>query len=471
MNRRTLLSILGLAVLAASLAAQNGGEPSEQSVLEEARRRWAETDTRIYVPASPADPTAPLPGQDPSAPRAMSGLTPEEARLAVIDAWVDAFETTREGLLVIRAEQLADRAGEDRVGYAPFHLSFSPGLGVPFGLWDASFSFGLVGDLVRDVEGFQFSSVFSLARDVSGFQGSGVFNIARRLEGFAGAGVFSIVEEDADGFLGSGVFNIVGGRLEGFANAGVFNIAAEAESPLMGAGVFNIVDGAMGGIQLAGLFNIAGKVDGLQIAPLFNVADDMSGLQVGLVNVADNLHGIQLGLINIARNGVNGVGVLYNPADNRVDAFLRNGSRALYTILLAGAPRDDWFERADRGFAQVGLGSRLSLGGRNDPYFDVDLSAALLVGPQLEPAGAALAAWDWAGFGATFGELPWPVARVTLGVPLLGKLHALLGYRWDIDLAATASLPAACKTGTPRSAEPFGIAFTSYGSWFIGMSL
>lgn len=404
---RRALALIAALLAAASLAAQSG-EPSEKSVLEKAREKF-------------------------------------------------------------QAARGEEAAGQD-LPFAPVYLAFTPGLSVPYVYCDVGFSGAAIGALSRDVYGFQGAGVFNLSRHVLGFQGAGVFNLAASVNGFQGAGVFNIAEGRVAGFQGAGVFNIAAGGVDGGQIAGVFNIAEELRAPVQLAGVFNI-GGDVEGVQVSGVFNIAEGVKGAQVASVFNRAERIDGVQIGLVNVADRLEGIQIGLVNIARNGVNGLGFVYEPETDYAYAYWQNGSPHLYTIFQAGLPREDWFERGDNLVLSFGLGSRLRFG-RSGPYLDLDLSASREIGPYMASFKAGLEAEDWEGAFAAFPAYPYPSLRLSLGIPVLGRLQLVGGFRFDIDLEDYSGLPESLKTGARVSSHDwFGLRFDSYSKVFVGLRL
>jgi len=422
-----VILVTGLAMPA---AAQDTSEPSEESVLEIARQKYF---------------------QD------MDEGDEEASDESVLDD-----EDYGEGSDSDRRER-----AEREVPFVPLVLSFAPGLSAPFGLYDAAIAAGAIGVISRDIYGLQAAGVLGIARNVAGFQGAGVFSLATGdVRGFQGAGVFSLAEGRVDGCQWSGVFNIAEGGIAGVQGAGVFNIAEDAQSPFQAAGVFNIAEN-IDGVQLAGVFNAAEDVDGGQIAAIVNVADDVEGFQIGLVNIADRLDGIQLGLINIAKEpGLSSNGAYYEPESEYVYAAFQAGSRGIYSLISAGIPRNDWNSSADGLVLGYGLGTRIRL---PSLYLDVDASAVSLVGPDLGAIGSAIEACE--PLADASGLVPFPSIRAYIGIPLVGRLHLVAGFKSDIDLEVAPMVPEALRRGATFDSSLFDIDYRAWTKWYLGVKL
>jgi hypothetical protein len=429
MKRQVLSCIAAFAVVfAAASFAQDSGEPSEESVLETARQKYQDDQKKEDQEES----LAPVQGQEsaeaaepaPAAPKAAPSGEPEAASGGAI--------------------------------YVPVMVSFVPMVSFPFGLFDVSLSGACVGALVHDVNGIAGAGVFNLTHDIRGVAGAGVFNIGHDLRGAEGSGVFNI-SHDVLGVQGSGVFNIAH-RVQGVQGAGVFNMAEDFR-----------------GIQASGVFNIAGDLSGLQAAPIVNVAKRVEGVQLGLVNVADEVEGFQLGLVNIARDGVQGPGLYYEPETDWLFAYHQNGSRRLYTVVTAGAPRDDWFSSSDGAVVSAGLGTRIG-GRKNEGYLDIEAAACQAYRPLRDSLDQLCAARSESEGDSAFARLAssfslYPELRVRLGMPLIGKLSLVGGFSTDIDLGDCPNLPESRKAGYLYRDTWFGETFTAYTNWFIGFKI
>jgi len=290
------------------------------------------------------------------------------------------------------------RKSDDGVPFPPFLISFVPGLSAPFGYFDVGFAAGAVGNMTRDVKGAEGAGVFNMSRNVMGFQGAGVFNMAEDVRGF------------------------------------------------QGAGVFNIADDVSGG-QMAGVFNIAEKV---------------RGVQIGLVNVAENIDGIQIGLVNIAGNGVDSLGVLYEPASDWFYAQWQSGTPALFSVLGIGAPGAAWFEDWDEFAVFAGLGTRSRFLGVN---LDFDVCAVQSVAdlPSSREAWESCEAWK--------SVAPYPSVRLTAGVPVFGKRGQIVGgLKADVDVDSLGDrVPESLRTGDSWSDTWFGERFTVWPKWYFGV--
>jgi hypothetical protein len=343
----------------------------------------------------------------------------------------------------------SDTESPNEAPYTPILISFVPGISFPFGYYDTSIAAGAIASTTRDIEGAEGSGVFNISRDVRGFQGAGVFNIARDVLGFQSAGVFNITRD---------VF--------GFQGAGVFNIAGTVRAPFQAAGVFNIVD-EIDGFQGAGIFNIAGNVAGVQAAGLFNKADRVAGLQIGLVNVARHIDGLQLGLVNIAGNGVDSIGVSYEPLTGYAYAHWQAGSPALYTVAGVGAPSGDWLSDFSSFVASLGLGSRTHWFGLN---LDLDVSAEQAIGTL--PFKTFDCSRDWRAWEGWSMLKPYPSIRLTAGLPIGRHVQIIGGVKADIDVDALGNrVPSALKAGEGWRGSLFDGGFTVWPKWFLGVKI
>ncbi|MFZ4615923.1 MAG: hypothetical protein ACOYM2_06980 [Rectinemataceae bacterium] len=373
----------------------------------------------------------------------------------------------------------------------PIQVSFVPGVGIPFGYGDTGLALGIIGNLSRDVRGASIASVFSLARDVDGIQGSGVFNIARDVQGLQSAGVFNVATGDVGGMQLASVFNIAGGKVGGLQLSGVFNIAGGSVDGLQAAGLFDIAEryngplqlaglftiaGDLYGIQLAGLFTIADRVRGAQISPIVNIAGRVTGVQAGLINIADSIEGLQIGLVNIARNGIGGVGVLYDIPDNSRWYHWQSGSPALYMILSVeqfSLTKDPWGVPApiyDSLPVSFGLGSRVYFGKASErtTYLDIDLDLNADFGSLSEAIFTR-------SFGSSIGEIwtarpkrLWPSTQLSVGIPFIWRLHGIVGVRVDGDIVGWEGMPARTRTGLHGSLSLGSLSLDLYSKVFFG---
>jgi hypothetical protein len=415
------------------------------------------------------------------------------------------------GLVLKRVENALERArvrlerrslhiiwiSEDRPSdgeFVPLQISWVPGLAIPFGYYDVGLSFGAVGALTRDVQGIAYSNVFNISRDVQGVELAGVFNIGRKVDGAQLGGVFNIAGAGVQGAQLAGVFNIangpmggaqlggvfnIAGEVQGFQAAGLFDIAESYRGPVQVAGLFTIA-GDMRGTQLSGLFTVADRLRGAQISPIVNIAGRAEGLQVGLINIADHIDGVQLGLINIAKNGVGGVGELFEGNSDYQWAFWQNGTPWFYTVFMAGAPKGDWGSTAANLVLSAGAGSRMYLG---RSYIDLEIAALEAVGSSVvsfqNDPGAVPAMSSLNGFSdalvraASLSGRPWPALRISFGVPLLWRLHLIAGARVDFDLDDFPGLPESMKTGIVAKNQNWlgGLGFSTYTKWYFGFRI
>jgi hypothetical protein len=415
--KRFLVIVLAsaLAVQGALAFAQDAGEPSEESVLDAARAKyWGANEQQKDASAAEAPAQAAAPAdQEPD---------------AVVEGG-DEPPSADENLPPPRAEP------GRKARYFPFLISFAPGLSVPFGYRDTSIAVGVVGSLARDVRGIDGSSVFSIARDIDGAEAAGVFVIARNVRGFQGAGVF----------------DVAAGALQGVQAAGLFTIAEKVH-----------------GFQGAGLFNIAGDVRGAQAAGLFNVARDVHGVQVGLVNVAREVDGMQIGLVNIAGNGVDSIGLVYEPETDYLYAYWQAGSPFLYTTVGYGSTVSDYrWDNGQSAVASIGLGSRTRFLGLK---IDADLSAEQPVGNL--PYGSFDYCDPWTSWDGWALIAPYPTVKLSLGLPIGRHFQLIAGFKADIDIASLgARVPSALKAGRSWSGRAFGEDYSVWTKWYFGFKL
>lgn len=437
-----------LVLQSAALFAQEAGEPSEQSVLDAARAKYwgskkpSDSKAAQLVAPEATEEEAPEAGEEPALAAA------EEAAAEEAPADEEAPEPRE-----------ARRQREYR--YSPFLLSFVPGLNVPFGLRDASFTAGLIGARVHDVSGIEAASVFTLANDVRGVQAAGIFNIAGgELRGVQAAGVFNISESARVSAQGAGLFNITGDMLG-----------------VQGAGLFNIAD-RLRGVQGAGLFNIAGDVRGVQAAGLFNRADKVEGAQIGVINVAREVKGFQLGLINIAGNGVDALGVIYEPETDYVYAYWQAGLPSLYATFGAGAKCRDWSFDYSGAVASVGLGSSTRFLGLK---LDMDLSAEQVLEDLPYDSYPATSyhryysrhgSFAWSSWDGWSLLSPYPSLKISLGLPIGRHWQLVGGIKADIQIDELGAwVPESRKGGWNWSGDFCGSAFTVWPKWFIGLKI
>ncbi len=383
-----------------ALYAQDASEPDEQSVLEKAREKYQDSEGR-----EDSGETGDV-EEDRGGPDSAVGR----------DAEPDS----------------ADRP------YTPMIFSLVPGIQYPFGLYDTSFAFGLVGTAVSKLDGVQVNGVFGVAEDVDGFQVSGVFNTARDVDGFQLAGVFNTAEET-----------------DGFQVAGVFNTA-----------------GDVNGYQVAGVFNTAGKVDGGMLAGVFNAADEVDGVMIGLVNVADSVDGAVIGLINLIGDGVNEIGIHYIPDEDMVYAHYKSGTAGLYSVYYAGLGSEDWFRDWDTLIAGLGLGHRFKI---NNGGLDLEFCLEQELYPARRKALSEAAETE--DRKAFWEELcPYPSLRASLNVPLFAGVRVFLGVEADFDVPQWGSrVPDRLRVSSfgsdGWSGEFLGLDFKAWPKLFFGVSI
>jgi hypothetical protein len=410
---KRIVALLAAALLVQAVFADDADEPSEQSVLEAARAKYWQDQ--------------------------QSSNDDKGADISVdIDIDVNGGDDGQSD------DTREYRKSDDGVPFTPFLISFVPGLSAPFGYFDVGFAAGAVGNMTRDVKGAEGAGVFNMSRNVMGFQGAGVFNMAEDVRGFQGAGVFNMAK-----------------KVHGFQGAGVFNMADDVDSPFQAAGVFNMAK-KVRGFQGAGVFNIADEVSGGQMAGVFNVAEKVRGVQIGLVNVAEEIDGIQVGLVNIAGNGVDSLGVLYEPASDWFYAQWQSGTPALFSVLGIGAPGAAWFEDWDEFAVFAGLGTRSRFLGVNLD-FDVCAVQSVAAMPSSREAWESGEAWK--------SVAPYPSVRLTAGIPVFGKRGQIVGgLKADVDVDSLGDrVPESLRTGDSWSDTWFGERFTVWPKWYFGL--
>jgi hypothetical protein len=354
--------------------------------------------------------------------------------------------------------------------YFPVVVSFVPGIGFPPGVRDTNFSFGIVGSGMRNVNGISASGVFDIVEE--------------SLRGVQAAGVFSIAGGKVRGGQFSGVFNIGGVEMHGVQAAGVFNIAEDVLG-IQSAGVFNIAKDVRG-IQTAGVFNAAHDVSGAQVSGFVNVAKDVRGTQIGVVNFSENCYGIPIGLINITKNGIRDVG-FWMDGSGDFYGYSANGTNNFYTLLFAGESLDGIGVNWDTFSAGAGIGYRLKLG---PLHLDTDLSAKAFFGNSwrnmlVDIQDGGIAAQDYysdlletrgsgnlANAGWPYGPVSFfPMARVTLGIPVLKVFEVFGGVSLDIGVDGTFPVPEILRDVKSYGADIFGVPVEVYPRFFWGINI
>jgi len=445
---------------AAALFAQESGEPSEQSVLDAARAKyWGSKKSSDSRAAQLV------------APEATEAKAPEAEEEPALEAESEAIASEADEEVPEPREERRQR----EYRYSPFIASFVPGLNFPFGLRDASFAAGLIGVRVHNLSGIEAAAILTLAEEVHGVQGAGIFNIADKVSGAQGAGIFNIAEGDLRGVQGAGVFNIAGAAQISAQGAGVFNISKDMLGA-QGAGLFNIADD-LRGVQGAGLFNVADDVRGAQIAGLFNSADKVEGVQIGLVNVAKQVDGLQLGLINIAGNGVDALGVIYEPDTDYLYAYWQAGLPSLYATIGVGAKCQDWNFDYSGAVVSAGLGSSTRLLGLK---LDVDISAEQALEDLPYDSYTAVTyrhynrhgSIGWAAWNGWSALSPYPTLKISLGLPIGRHWQLVGGLKADIEIDELGAwIPESHKGSWSWTGEFCGSPFTVWPKWFIGLKI
>jgi hypothetical protein len=461
----SIVAAMALLWQATALVAQDSGGPSEQSVLEKARQKYQSDQGSEQAAPEPA-------AEAPAAAEAQASPSPA----------TDEKKAEEEPEI------------ESKASYTPFQISAVPGLAFPMGYYDVSIAVSPIGNLTRDVagleaagimniardirgvqsagimnnsrnvQGLQGAGIFNISRDIRGLQGAGIFNMAGKVEGIQAAGIFNMADGSIRGLQGAGIFNQASSQLQGVQAAGIANISTDM-SGVQGAGIFNISQDIIG-LQAAGIFNIATDVNGVQAAGIFNVGRNVRGIQIGLVNVADSINGPQIGLVNIAGNGVDSIGLLYEPVSSYVYTQLQLGSPFLYSVATVGAPAGDWFIDGSRFLASLGLGTRAKL------WFldlDFDVSMVQAIGALPYESFNPHRYWDWSGW-SQFA--PFTSARLSLGLPLGRHFRIVGGLKADFDFDGLGyRVPDELKKGRPWRAQTDAWGFTAWPKWFFGVKL
>ncbi|HCM28401.1 MAG TPA: hypothetical protein DIC34_18035 [Treponema sp.] len=373
----------------------------------------------------------------------------------------EAREEAREAIKEAREESREADAGNDI--FLPIALSVLPGSPLPGRDVDSSLGLGLIISVLDDVYGLQASSIGSVAEgSVSGTQLSGIFSVSEgRVGGFQGSGIFNVAEDDVAGFQSAGVFNIAEGYLGGGQSAGVFNIAGEG-GPIQIAGVFNIAERDFTGFQIAGIFNIVQDLEGVQSAGIFNIAREVHGFQIGVVNVADSVFGLQVGLVNIVINGISDMGVWVEDSGSAY-AFMQRGTSNFYTLVYAGAPKDDWFVTDERISAGLGGGFRIGGYRRWEPAFDFDVSAKARIDSDAIQTACEDGTW--------YFPKVFPSARASIRLPVGIGLALHAGYILDAEYEGGNSVPEEFQEGDAWSTSLLGVHWTFHPKLFLGLSL
>ena len=141
--------------------------------------------------------------------------------------------------------------------------------------------------------------------------------------------------------------------------------------------------------------------------------------------------------------------------------------------------------------ASAGVGSRGYFGPRymRSSWLDLDVGAAWYLGPAavtlrdemrvLRSEVGSDCMMDDPRFGQAFADAasvlpsrPWPVVSLTLGVPILWRLEAVVGVRSDIDFASWPAMPEAFRSGMDSGRlSIFGEDFHAYSKWYFGFRL
>jgi hypothetical protein len=430
---------------------------NEDYVLQQARDKYAassatqpgtttvttETTTTTTIETQPALVAAPA---QPAAPaQTIAPVQPVQPAAPAQPATTFNLGSTTITIEVARSGDAAEQDGKPSHRYTPFVLSFVPGLSLPFGIYDTSFSAAPIGALTGSVHGVQ------------------------------GAGVFNIADGDVHGVQGAGVFNIVGGDVRGVQGAGVFNIAERVRGA-QAAGLFNIAD-TVNGIQSAGIFNIADELHGIQVSGVVNVADDATGAMIGLVNIADELDGIAIGLVNIIGNGIHDISVDYQFDSGMTYATYRSGTPFLYAAFTAGQQWNDVLRNSNGMTVGTALGHRFRF------LFltaDVELGMETPVDPEsLNTVYQALSAIDCHDFDVsqyetlassfnTFGTL-----RASFGFGNRKGFGPYVGIKADFAPSANDTVPGSMRSAfgsaAPYTVPVFGVDLDIWPKWFVGI--
>ncbi|MFA6508735.1 MAG: hypothetical protein WCT14_21730 [Treponemataceae bacterium] len=352
--------------------------------------------------------------------------------------------------------------------YTPILLAFTPGLSIPFGMYDTSVALGIIGSMTGNITGAQLSSVFNITMGkVAGAQGAGVFNIVDQgVSGAQGAGVFNITGGTVGYAQGAGVFNIAG-DVNGAQGAGVFNIS-KAVRGLQSAGVFNIAE-SISGVQAAGVFNIATSMDGVMVAGLFNVVGHGRGVMIGVVNIADKLDGVALGLVNIIGNGVHDFSLDYQFETRTAYLGYRTGTNAVYASFYGGLPVADIPNKIDNLTVGVGIGHRQTLAPLS---LDIELCAETPVNSATFERWNASSSFNTVGCAMNLAALPFFGSfRATFGLGGKGGFGAYVGLKADFEWRGAGLVPSHLRTGSAGALDVFGASFDYWPKFFVGVRL
>lgn len=306
--------------------------------------------------------------------------------------------------------------------YAPFILSFVPGISTPVGIWDSSIALGAIGSAAGTVDGIQASGIFSMAAGINGVQASGVFNMAEHVFGVQAAGVFNMAN-----------------RVEG--------------------------------VMAAGVFNIAGDVEGLMTAGIFNIAGNVEGVMLGWINVADSVDGATIGLLNFVENGVGDLSAEYQLETGLAYLVWRGGSPSFYTSFYAGADGEALLDgRLVNPSFGLGIGSRTTLA-----FLELDTELCLeTVATEANFQAANEALWN----PANLKSYPWESSFLAFRASLAlghGAMRPVAGIKADIAVDGAFAVPEYQKTGLAgvegMPVQLFDLSLRLWTKWFLGLRL
>jgi hypothetical protein len=183
------------------------------------------------------------------------------------------------------------------------------------------------------------------------------------------------------------------------------------------------------------------------------VAGVVKGTQVGLVNISDDMYGLPIGLINYTKNGIRDIGAWYDTSDYMY-GFWANGTNNLYSIVYGGEAYSDWCVNSNSLSFGYGVGYRFV----GKPLsVDLDLSMKQFFGPNWDRALSEFKRGEgYAGFGVE-AVSSFPSARLTVGIPLMGKLEAFGGVSADIGVSGYCAVPDALRSD-------YAVHFRAFGS-------
>jgi len=173
---------------------------------------------------------------------------------------------------------------------------------------------------------------------------------------------------------------------------------------------------------------------------------------------------------------VGGIGELFETNSGYRWAYWQNGTPQFYTVFMGGLPES----RDPAGFVfTTGAGSRAYFG---RPYLDLEVAASWDLGAaatSLDGNLSALSPGDAPGFwsacvsaASLVDTRPWPTLRLSLGVPIIWRIHAVGGLRVDLDVQGWDALPESMKTGfVSRDIRMPGFTLDSYAKWFLGFRI